>query len=65
MPGELNNLQFEGQDLLFEGQVITFGGEPEPSTEPTFGLPADVVALIVSRHGSVRNFLRLRLQGQI
>lgn len=33
--------------------------------ENTFGLPADVVALIVSRHGSVANFLRLRNQGQI
>ena len=32
---------------------------------PTFGLPADVVALITARHGSVANFLRLRNQGQI
>jgi hypothetical protein len=31
----------------------------------TFGLAADVVALITSRHGSVANFLRLRNQGQI
>jgi hypothetical protein len=36
-----------------------------PLSEPTFGLPADVVALITSRHGSVANFLRLRNQGQI
>ena len=64
MPEELNNLQFEGEDLTFEGQNITFQSESEPS-EPTFGLSADVVALIVSRHGSVRNFLRLRNQGQI
>ena len=33
--------------------------------EPTFGLPADVVAQIVAAHGSVANFLRLRNQGQI
>jgi len=31
----------------------------------TFGLPADVVALITSRFGTVANFLRLRNQGQI
>jgi len=37
---------------------------PSPS-QPTFGLPADVVALITSRHGSVANYLRLRNQGQI
>ena len=58
IPEELNNLQFEGEDL-------TFNGTPEPSPEPTFGLPAESVALIVSRPGSVRNFLRLRRQGQI
>lgn len=58
-------LQLSGQNLEFEGQVITFQGEPEPSQEPTFGLPADSVALITSRHGSVRNYLRLRRQGQV
>jgi hypothetical protein len=36
-----------------------------PLSEPTFGLPADVVALMTSRHGSVANFLRLRNLGQI
>lgn len=36
----------------------------EPS-EPTFGLPAESVALITSRFGSVANFLRLRNQGQV
>ena len=35
------------------------------SSQPTFGLPADVVALITSRFGTVANFLRLRNQGQI
>jgi len=39
--------------------------EPEPETENTFGLPAETVALITSRFGSVANFLRLRNQGQI
>ena len=34
-------------------------------SEPTFGLPADVVALITAAHGSVANFLRLRNQGQV
>jgi hypothetical protein len=33
--------------------------------EPTFGLPADTVALITSRFGTVANFLRLRNQGQV
>ncbi len=36
-----------------------------PSSQNTFGLPADVVALITSRFGSVANFLRLRNQGQV
>ena len=44
------------------GLVMT---EVPVSTEPTFGLPADVVALITSRFGTVANFLRLRNQGQI
>jgi hypothetical protein len=39
-------------------------GTPTPS-QPTFGLAADVVALITSRFGTVANFLRLRNQGQI
>ena len=44
--------------------------EPVPSvteapSQPTFGLPADVVALITSRFGSVANFLRLRNLGYI
>lgn len=60
-----DNVQFEGETLTFEGQNITFQSEPEPSGNPTFGLPADVVALIKSRFGSVANFLRLRNQGQV
>jgi hypothetical protein len=39
--------------------------EPEPETENTFGLPAETVALITSRFGTVANFLRLRNQGQV
>jgi hypothetical protein len=31
----------------------------------TFGLAADVVALISKNHGSVENYLRLRNQGQV
>ena len=34
-------------------------------SEPTFGLPAGVVAQMVAAHGSVANFLRLRNLGQI
>ena len=61
------NLEYEGQDLLFNGQPLTFlssGGE-EGGSNPTFGLPADVVALIESRFGTVANFLRLRNLGQV
>jgi hypothetical protein len=42
--------------------------EPQPngnSEGNTFGLPAETVALITSRFGSVANFLRLRNQGQV
>ena len=42
------------------GLVIT-----EVPDQPTFGLPAETVALITSRFGTVANFLRLRNQGQI
>jgi hypothetical protein len=58
------NLQYNGQDITFNGQVLTFGGGDAPD-QPTFGLPADVVALITSRFGSVANFLRLKNQGYI
>ena len=34
-------------------------------SQPTFGLPTDVVALITSRFGTVANYLRLRNLGQI
>ena len=65
------NLEFEGEDLFYNGQLITFmgmsngNGGDEPSGNPTFGLPADVVALIESRFGTVANFLRLRNLGQV
>ncbi len=42
--------------------VTSYSGAP---SQNTFGLPADVVALITSRFGSVANFLRLRNQGQV
>ena len=63
------NLEFEGQDLTFNDQLITFmsfgNGGGEPSGNPTFGLAANVVALIESRFGTVANYLRLRNQGQV
>ena len=64
------NIEFNGEDVFFNGQPLTFlasgnGGGEEPSGNPTFGLPADVVALIESRFGTVANFLRLRNQGQV
>jgi hypothetical protein len=64
---ETGNLKFDGQDITYQGQVLTFGGgdEPEPSTEPTFGLPAETVALLTKNFGSVANFLRLRNLGQV
>ena len=43
--------------------TLAYGGAA-PS-EPTFGLPAGVVAQMVAAHGSVANFLRLRNLGQI
>lgn len=46
------------------GDIPTIA-EAQVSTEPTFGLPADVIALITSRFGTVANFLRLRNQGQV
>jgi len=60
------NLQYNGQDLTFNSQNITFGGsEPSGGGSNTFGLPADVVALIESRFGTVANYLRLRNLGQV
>jgi hypothetical protein len=64
------NIEFEGQGLLYDGQPLTFlasgnGDGEEPSGNPTFGLPAETVALIESRFGTVANFLRLRNQGQV
>ena len=61
------NLEFEGQDITFNGQVVTFmgSGNGNGGGSSTFGLPADVVALIESRFGTVANYLRLRNQGQI
>ena len=47
------------------GSQATITGVLAVVPEPTFGLPADVVALITSRFGTVANFLRLRNQGQV
>ncbi len=61
------NLEYNGQDILFNGQPLTFmsmGGGGEGGSN-TFGLPAEVVALIESRFGTVANYLRLRNQGQV
>ena len=55
---------FTGSSLAGIAPVPTVT-EYVPSSEPTFGLPADVVALITSRFGTVANFLRLRNQGQV
>ena len=45
-----------------QGLVIISTAE---ASQNTFGLPADVVALITSRFGSVANFLRLKNQGYV
>jgi len=55
------------------GQASGTGAGPVPTVvegtgapaQNTFGLPADVVALITSRFGTVANFLRLRNLGQV
>ena len=59
---ETGPLQYNGQSLTLNGETLTFG---DGDTGNTFGLPADVVALITSRFGSVENFLRLRNLGII
>jgi hypothetical protein len=48
-----------------EAYDITNLSVTEVPSQNTFGLPADVVALITSRFGTVANFLRLRNQGQV
>lgn len=58
-----NNAGEQGSFTLTEIRYSS-GDVPTPSYN-TFGLPAESVALIVSRFGSVANFLRLRNQGQI
>jgi hypothetical protein len=59
------NVEYNGEDILFNGQPLTFMSSGEGGGSNTFGLPADVVALIESRFGTVANYLRLRNQGQI
>jgi hypothetical protein len=76
--GPYNILTFDDLGCPRLGQWFTeegFGGGTDPAptvtgisatpSQNTFGLAADVVALITSRFGSVANFLRLRNQGQI
>ena len=48
----------------FTGTIV-MSEVPTAPSQNTFGLPADVVALITSRFGTVANFLRLRNQGQV
>lgn len=59
----------EDEDVCPEGvtwtngvTIVSYSGAP---SQNTFGLPAEVVALITSRFGSVARFLRLRNQGQV
>jgi hypothetical protein len=76
--GPYNILTFDDLGCPRLGQWFTeegFGGGTDPAptvtgisatpSQNTFGLAADVVALITSRFGSVANFLRLRNQGQV
>jgi hypothetical protein len=75
---ELGDEYYESyEDVATPDLVVTWGIVPGLADGPaptvtsltpaqnTFGLPADVVALLTSRFGSVANFLRLRNQGQI
>ena len=59
-PWLATNWIFDSIDPL--GLVMT---EVPVFSQPTFGLPADAVALITAHFGSVANFLRLRNQGQV
>lgn len=65
---EVNAIPYYPTDVTPWVQTSTITGTPVltfASSQNTFGLPADVVALITSRFGSVANFLRLRNLGQI
>jgi len=44
---------------------VTVTGVAIAPSSPTFGLPAETVALITKNFGTVENFLRLRNQGQV
>ena len=69
--GVIEDVQYPWLTTYTPRTVYNFSGTivmSEVTTEPpasTFGLPADVVALITSRFGTVANFLRLRNQGQV
>ena len=53
-------------DVILSSNAATGNiGLSAVASQNTFGLPADVVALITSRFGSVANFLRLRNQGYV
>lgn len=72
---DLNSNQyypFGGEESwVNSGTFPEWGGTPiltpvaSTPSQNTFGLPAESVALITSRFGSVANYLRLRNQGQI
>lgn len=60
------NIIYNSQPLTYNSQNLTYGGASnDGGGNSTFGLPADVVALIESRFGTVANYLRLRNQGQV
>jgi hypothetical protein len=71
---EIGSVYTSDQDVAYPWLVtnwINVGPESDPPTvieipsQNTFGLPAESVALITSRFGTVANYLRLRNQGQV
>jgi hypothetical protein len=65
---EVNAIPYYPTDVTPWVQTSTITGTPVltfASSQNTFGLPTESVALITSRFGSVANFLRLRNLGQI
>ncbi len=67
---EFGTIFSSNEDVAYPWLVTNWGFSGSESVieipaQNTFGLPADVVALITGRFGSVANFLRLRNQGQV
>jgi hypothetical protein len=67
IPGTTLSYRVNYREMYDEDVInsLTVFGNINLIAQNTFGLPADVVALITSRFGSVANFLRLRNQGYI